>query len=351
MFRSYNVASFGHRLLESTPRSRSWGEVIAVFRRSCYVQGAEGELICIASQLVDDGPLTMRVKLPFPYDMNELGVRLGMAVGNEDDDWWLGEEVSLRMSGAKPWAPAFVTDFAPPATVLRRIQLLAYQLQGPAPDAGLALLIRHVGDLARGRSISMGVESRTAQIASQRVARLTMGVWTRDYDEIDAAVRGLIGFGPGLTPSGDDLLGGFTIGLIAVLDPGRHLSRRHDAGLGVAQGRRDVVGALARSVLRCAAAETTKISAALLSHATEGVGTATVHRLVRAILRRKDDPELANVACDLTKVGHTSGWDSLVGILLGVHVGVRLESEQPGNDSGGGTDAETRAVYAHMNQP
>ncbi len=107
----------------------------------------------------------------------------------------------------------------------------------------------------------------------------------REIGEADPAslVRRLLGCGPGLTPSGDDVLAGFLIGSRAF-------------GLPVA--------GLRREVLRRAPGSTTALSAALLWHADRGECIDQVAGLAAALSGRSLPERAVN---NLLAVGHTSG--------------------------------------------
>ena len=282
-------------------------------------------MICIADRFLDDGPITLRVDFPPHLDIKALGVRVGMPLRMEGEDWLLGEDILLRMSGATRWVPPAISGFASREMVLSRLRRLCHCLERDAPEAGLAPLVLHADSLAQGHPIILDGASPLARVASQRVTKLVKGVWARDEREIDDGVLGLIGIGPGLTPSGDDLLAGFIIGLIATLDCRDRASEGHQIEPRARQGSRAVIEPLARSIMRHAAGGTTQISGALLSHAVKGVGSDAVHRLLQAILQGVDAPEPTRAALEMATPGHTSGWDCLAGILLGLHLGLGLK--------------------------
>src|SRR5918992_1191582 len=105
----------------------------------------------------------------------------------------------------------------------------------------------------------------------------------------------LIGLGPGLTPSGDDYLGGVLVAL-------RWLGR----------------GAQADSLWRWLeprlAGQTRAISAAHLAAAASG----EVHEALHAVLENLaawQPPDLHPSLAKLETVGHSSGWDALAGIV------------------------------------
>jgi uncharacterized protein DUF2877 len=112
------------------------------------------------------------------------------------------------------------------------------------------------------------------------------------------AVRGLLGSGSGLTPSGDDLLAGLLLGCLAF---GRD-----------AAALRSAVAALAPT-------QTTALSAALLTHALRGQCIPEAAALARALTGTGAiGPSLDR----LLRVGHTSGAAIGLGLLLAAEPGL-----------------------------
>jgi hypothetical protein len=104
----------------------------------------------------------------------------------------------------------------------------------------------------------------------------------------------LLGLGPGLTPSGDDLLCGALVAL--------HAIRKVDAS-------RDLAAAIGRA----APSATSPLSRAFLQAAAEGHGYEALHTMILALLENRI------FACDLkalSRIGHTSGWDALAGAAI-----------------------------------
>jgi hypothetical protein len=108
--------------------------------------------------------------------------------------------------------------------------------------------------------------------------------------------EGLIGLGPGLTPSGDDALGGMLVAL-------------HAFGFSVLADR------LAAAMLPRARQRTNAISYAHLACAAEGEGAEPLHELLHT-LATPGAPGLEDRLRLLDAVGHTSGWDALAGAAL-----------------------------------
>jgi hypothetical protein len=104
------------------------------------------------------------------------------------------------------------------------------------------------------------------------------------------AIRGLIGLGPGLTPSGDDFLSGG----LALLN---------------ALAMRKIHAALAQAVTDAAPALTSPLSACLLKAAADGYIGEDPHRAVTALILGDIDTAIAAAR----RIGHSSGWDMLAG--------------------------------------
>lgn len=116
--------------------------------------------------------------------------------------------------------------------------------------------------------------------------------WLAGSDRPD---DGLIGLGPGLTPAGDDFVGGAMIALRAF-------------GGGMLADR------IAGWALPLAEANTNRISRAHLRCAAMGEGHEALHDLLSALSR--GEPAIARALDALDRVGHSSGRDAAAGALL-----------------------------------
>lgn len=106
-------------------------------------------------------------------------------------------------------------------------------------------------------------------------------------------VDGLVGRGPGLTPSGDDVLCGALLTLLALGDV-------------VATAR--LWGSVAPRL-----GATTSVSASLLTAASTGHALAVVRDLVHAVAA-DDAPTVQELVPQVERIGHSSGRDLLVGV-------------------------------------
>ena len=123
-----------------------------------------------------------------------------------------------------------------------------------------------------------------------------------DKDDPDAVVviaLPLLGLGAGLTPSGDDLVGGAIFG--------RRIASGADPRW-VRAGK-----TLSREIPNRSHA----VSAALFSDLAAGRSFAPLHEIVQALVAKNQDGAL-RAARTLVAIGHSSGWDMLSGFLMGV---------------------------------
>ncbi len=118
----------------------------------------------------------------------------------------------------------------------------------------------------------------------------------RDFES--AALR-VLGLGEGLTPSGDDFLGGICFAL-------GHAPR---------QAWHEQLPEVLSRIRTAAATATNVISAALLDDLIEGSSYRAAHELVAA-LQRNAAPEIVHAARSLLYIGASSGADILAGVLL-----------------------------------
>ncbi len=119
---------------------------------------------------------------------------------------------------------------------------------------------------------------------------------------VEAAER-IVGLGPGLTPSGDDVLAGLLVAL-------RTLSSSVQHG-GTAGWLADWLGA---AVTADADTRTTTLAASLLHCAAAGQASAEVAAVLRAVAGHE---QTAPAARRLLAAGHTSGADLAFGLLAG----------------------------------
>lgn len=135
--------------------------------------------------------------------------------------------------------------------------------------------------------------------AATRFDAIRVALARNDLAAFQAGALRVLGLGHGLTPSGDDFVGGIFFALA-------HAPR--------AAWRPDMN--LAKANLREAARSSTNvISAALLDDLMDGVSYRALHELLAA-LQNTDAAEIVATARQVLRIGASSGADMLAGLLL-----------------------------------
>ena len=255
------------------------GSVRAVFEHSAYVELGT-QWLCIGAIGLGRGPLNALVR------SNE-ALRAWLAAlqpGERVTGSWPRFQVSgakLDFSSALRWHPAKPALQIDRECLARGIINIRTAARSRVPPDGLAFLVAGVdssGPLAGiGHDASRALRDWLAHPGTAPPHTLTT----------------LIGLGPGLTPSGDDFLGGALVALHAF-------------------GNVDRAKALGDWLLPLCANATHPVSVAHLAAAARGEGGEALHACLRALAEDRD----ANDALDaIAAVGHTSGWDALAGAM------------------------------------
>jgi hypothetical protein len=228
------------------------GEVCAVFRRSFYVRCAGGRYACIGDRSLGRGPL------------NALLERFEAPS--------LGERVSVSLERAQTWSPPAVVFHDTP-----HLKALKRAAAGHVPKEGLGCLIIDEHNAL----------STHAQPALEALERWLVG------NAIAPETAQLLGLGPGLTPSGDDYLGGVMVALRAC-------------------GRGGQADALWRWLEPRLERGTSALSGAHLAAAAAGEAHEALHECLQALSVK--ETEWSEILERVDRVGHCSGWDGLAGI-------------------------------------
>jgi hypothetical protein len=146
--------------------------------------------------------------------------------------------------------------------------------------------------------------------AGGRIRDVARALRARDCTSLLVSGRTLLGLGEGLTPSGDDFLGGVLFGL----------RQQESADFDETWIDWDVV----RDWVADAAPLTNRISHAILSDLAAGYGPEPLHALARETLMGGFREVVAGHAARVIRIGDTSGWDLLAGFSAALLGGVAL---------------------------
>ncbi len=286
------VGATARRLLETPGCS---GHVLAVVSNAVYLASAGGDIFWVA---LDGVPLHSRgVTASIP--LRTLGN--GMPFAARDGRLTIGEAVEVDMADAPTWTPPRVSpEGAAPLSEVRR--RLAHVLRALAPEQQ-SPISAVVSLLARPEDADE-MSLLFAREASASVERMASACLEGDVPRAVAAGEGLLGLGPGLTPAGDDFIGGMLFGMRALQSAYPERYARDDQPI--------------RVLLERAKAQTNRISHTILSDLAMGEGPEPLHDLTCCLLSEGRCDRLMLHIQHVWEMGHSSGRALLAGTLTGL---------------------------------
>lgn len=272
------------------------GEVSAVFERSFYVV-MNGQWICLVPRGGGLGPLNAQCA----EDSLAEAIK-SLCVGDraycENNSLQIGA-LTFSFDDAATWKPDEPGSWDRRTVALGLGQLRQEISSRELPKEGLAQFLQS------GVTPSTAV-AKAAQEPLQNLRALLRPAIAGSETKTDAVLP-LIGLGPGLTPSGDDVIGGALIAL--------HLLGEDRA--------RDVLWTALRPHAKTATGD---VSFAHLEAAAEGLGHEAIHRIANALMTGGDD--LGEKLDAVHAIGHTSGWDALAGIVAALEAWLAVRAER-----------------------
>jgi hypothetical protein len=267
------------------PRRHFNGAVHSAFRHACNIRLDDGRLLALLAPHLGNAPHGVRVDVPARFAFVD-HVAAGEPVGCRADVLRVPGGLSIDLGTAQAWRgelPVAGVDLGvPPVAGAWRAAWRAWHRGRVRADRG---------DLALTRAVD---RQGVSLAGAARVLRL---------DQATRTFHRLIGCGPGLTPSGDDLIVGLLAGLWSTT--------------GGAPARRRFLDGLC-AALAAASAATGDISRACLAQACRGRFAEPLTTLVHHIAAGADRGTVESATAAALRVGHTSGGDGVFGLLLGL---------------------------------
>lgn len=274
--------------------------LLAVFKHSLYIQSSNGDLVCLGPVSMGAGPLNALYRFALVINWIDRGVQEDASVYVDSRAVQIADRFLFDLAGAQRWLPPATGNYRSFDALTGALALINQFAFYHAPHDSLGYLISGLIERPEIRKLDTASLTAFQQACLNGIARLKSWLGDRLGGRIDnsppSEIMSLLGLGPGLTPSGDDLLGGALIALHGV-------------------ERVDIADQLWDWLRQAAVERTNKISLAHMSWAARGSGAAAIHGLMRALFsnNRAELPDCLNA---LDRIGHTSGWDALAGILL-----------------------------------
>ena len=257
------------------------GRVTAVFQSVTYLS-IGSNLVSLTTTDIGPGPLNVTTNAPHGF-WRKTGLQVGQSASLFNDMIYISGSAPIDLSAARPWSPPGPAHLTADRVRQALSHLDSLPLNPPAEGYGRTIRPHDDPDI------------KTAAGALGRLYRGDTG--------ISSDLIHLLGRGPGLTPAGDDFLGGVMIGLY---------------GIGQPKSAVKIWSHLAPYVT----SHTGPISAALLRAAADGMGSAGLHKVMQALLSSEN---LQAALAELDQIGHSSGWDAFAGLVLAIRTHAACE--------------------------
>jgi len=295
---TYEIQKIGKAALESISAGHA-GTVMAVVTRAAYLLDDRDELLWLTAA---PGPMHRRC-LQVSSSIPRLTVGTSYQVHDHCLATSSGEKLDFNRSMV--WeSPAIPLEKVVAAAKLSELVDSVYgRLLEQHEPAGWGRWITTVR--TGGRLQDNGQETRPASLPGPAAESILLACRSHDPLVIPRHAAELIGRGEGLTPSGDDFLGGLLFCL--------HLLRT------VYPMVLDTSWNYSTFIQQCKP-RTNLISYTFLKDHAEGHALEPLHRFANALLQSQPLNYILPFAEDLIQVGHSTGWDLLTGFLVGLTV-------------------------------
>src|SRR4051794_3544693 len=244
--------------------------VEAIFDRSFYLRSGD-RFICVGAPAIGNGPLNLIADIS---RLPAFKLHPGQSASVNHRHITIGDAVRLTCGQSEPWAAPMWPICPSPDRLIDTCAALSRRAVSDAPREGFARIVFGESETP--------MRSPTGRIAQAQIASFESSLANRFVSSqgpetnLRTAVHGLIGLGPGLTPSGDD----FLMGALALLD---------------ALGERDARAALARAINTISPGSTSPLSACFLKAAAAGHIGENLHHAVSSVMTGNVDAAIAAI--------------------------------------------------------
>jgi hypothetical protein len=300
LIEAFSIGEAAREYLSQAPD----GTVMAAFSKAVYFRTGRGDLFW---QTSSDAAMHRRAILT-ASDLPK--VRVGESYSVSRHQLSFASGYHLDYGPAEVWSEPMADDrravqLADLRCLVRAILVRIQDWSGPA---GMDCLIPSGLGFMLDRDPSVIATTGSVYMArSWPVLRSIIGAIRRhNFKELMTCSTDLVGLGEGLTPSGDDFLGGlfFCLNL---------LKRCHAKDLDLSQWNYS-------GFIQNCQSQTNVISYTLLKDHASGHGVEALHRMAKNLLEGQRVEQALTPAMQLVCIGHSTGWDILTGFLTGFSI-------------------------------
>ncbi len=280
------------------------GRVLASVTRAIYLLSDQDELLWIAPEPSLMHRRCIRVSSPL------MPMQVGAGFDTRDGFLVTSTGEALEFAHSSVWRPQVLTKSeALDVSALGPLVRSVYQkLTAEDQPSGWGAMIPAVLQIAGGQQGNAVPGNGMLQPMTiwPLVKRVLLACLAHDALLVEKHAAGLVGLGAGLTPSGDDFLGGllFSVSVLRSAFP----------------DIKDLQAWHFDDFIRRAQSQTNVISFTLLKDHADGHALEPMHHFAIALLTGRPVDQCLAFARELVAVGHSTGWDLLTGFLAGMCV-------------------------------
>ncbi len=274
------------------------GKVLAAFSNAIYLLADDSELFWIVSENAPMHRRALKISSHLPE------AQAGASFHAQDQLLTIDPGFVYDMNNASVWSAPSIdqNNTVDIGDISMRIQTLFSSLD-LSQAKGFGNFIPGILRLAQNESICPKFISADPilVLAQPFVLEIARAYLENQPSRISQISDALIGLGAGLTPSGDDFLGGllFAINIFQAAYPDSNFIN-HAIPIEIYRSR------------------THLISFTLLQDLANGHAIEPLHRLINGLLGGKSPERIYPSVSQLVQVGHSTGWDLLTGLLTGL---------------------------------
>lgn len=283
------------------------GKVLAALSRAIYFITNEGEIFWMVTT---DSPMHRRcvqISLALPE------LIAGSQFRVENRHLIIDSDFIFDLEGLSPWSEPSID----PLHVLSSSELPAqidsiFSKLDLSNAKGFGQFIPDILSVSRNQSSSFTHTDPILAFAHPHVMNLAHACLHHQLDEMSRDADRLIGLGSGLTPSGDDFIGGllFAHQILRTTYP-------------------DSAFRELAMIVETYRSRTHAISFTLLKDLTDGHAIEPLHQIINGFLYGKSIESFYPFFSQLTQVGNSTGWDMLAGFVTGLLIVYQSSSITP----------------------
>ena len=280
------------------------GNVLASVTKCLYLSLEEGNIFWLVGQ---EGSLHSRcIQIEGCLPALDAGVSFTLS----QDHILFSDGTNVDLTGCSTWQAALLDEksLQPASQIYPRAEIVFQILSGFSPR-GFGIIIPsllHEDHISLSGS-GFQLKDSILLLAAPHILEIARGSRCKRLDICLKAADCLVGLGSGLTPSGDDFLGGmlFTLHVLGKAYPGQF---QDDPSL-------------ITSFMKTSETKTNQISFTLMRDMSRGYGPAPLHQFMNSLLSGQPHDVIMESALELVKIGNSTGWDILTGVFAGLKRG------------------------------